>query len=230
LAALALLAGSVAALGNTLAMTARTVPVSLAAGQAPDTSTEGDWIPLHSTASADILAAARQSPLLAEGTDDAGSALDLSRLGTPVLVQGLAARSGARLPDVYVIALLDRRGRASEAAEAELNAAHTALHVTAVVTFARPRMAAISTLNAASAVSRVGRARHTTLRAGSTPELVYFPVDAQAQVVGKVRWRGGGEYPADPIWRVPGADGRDYLVGTNGAVYTLDQLPLAASL
>jgi hypothetical protein len=228
LAAMALLAVSVVALAGTLILTARTAPVSLASGQAVTISDDG-WVPLRSTAPADVLAAARQSPLLEQSTDDAGNPLDLSRLGTPVLVYGLAARSAAKLPDAFVIPMLDRASRATRAAEAELNAAHTALHVTAVVTFTRPRPAAIAASSAASAVARVTRQRHTTLRASAQPDLVYFPVDAQAQVVGAVVWRAGGEYPADPVWRVPGADGHDYFVGTNGAVYTLNQLPIAAS-
>ncbi len=229
LAVLALLAVSVVALAGTLILTARTAPVSLASGQAATPSDDG-WVPLRSTVPADVLAAARRGPLLEQSTDAAGNSLDLSRLGTPVLVYGLAARSGAKLPDAFVIPTLDRFGRATQAAEAELNAAHTALHVTAVVTFTRPRPAAIATLGAASAVAQVNRQRHTVLRSGAAPELVYFPVDAQGQVVGAVVWRAGGEYPADPIWRVPGADGRDYFVGTNGAVYSLDQLPIAAGV
>jgi len=67
------------------------------------------------------------------------------------------------------------------------------------------------------------------VRAGAQPRLVYFPMDAQAQVMGEVVWKAGGEFPGDPLWLVPAADGRDYVVGANGAVYTIGQLPIAAS-
>jgi hypothetical protein len=39
-------------------------------------------------------------------------------------------------------------------------------------------------------------------------------------------WPGGGEFPADPIWLMPGTDGRHYLVGDDGRTYAPEQLPM----
>jgi hypothetical protein len=58
------------------------------------------------------------------------------------------------------------------------------------------------------------------------PELIYFPVDAAALGAGQVMWTASGKVPADPIWLVPGADGRTYLVGNDGHTYTPDRLPM----
>lgn len=226
LAALGIFGLALVALAATIAVTAAGGDQTQAAA-APVTDDEG-WITLHSTAPNDILAAVSQSPLLAETAGD-GSSPAPAQLGMPVLVRGLPARSGQFLPDVYVVPLLDRAGRATQAAEAVLNSAHTALHVTTVVTFTRAYPSTLVALSAHAAVGRLNRARHLGLHLGAAPTLVYFPVDAQAQASGQLAWRAGGEDPADPVWLIPAADGHEYVVGTNGAVYTLAQLPFAAS-
>ena len=227
LGSIGLLAVAGIALAVSLAATLHSAPVTSAAPSSADaTVSSGDWIPLRSQAPSDVLAAMQQSPMLDPAN---GQTLDLSRLGTPLLVHGLAARDGSALPDTYVVPALDRSGHAAGAVEAELNASGTALQVDGIVTFAKAQPAAITRLSATAAAERVSQRRHVALRAGEAPQLVYFPVDSEAQTLGKLKWSAGGEYPADPIWRVPGADGQDYFVGTNGAVYTLAQLPRAAS-
>jgi hypothetical protein len=209
----------------------QSAPVSSAAGPGTEPDVAGqDWTPLRSAAPADILDAARRSPLLAQQTADGDASIDVARLGTPVLVRGLSRPGSAATPDFYVIPALDRSGRATDAVEMELNAAHTAGRVVATLTFARPRRdGGIARMSASQAVARVARARHTAPQTDAQPRLIYFPMDAQAQVMGKLTWKAGGEFPADPLWLVPAADGREYVVGTNGKVYTISQLPIAAS-
>jgi hypothetical protein len=226
LAALVICGLAVAALAVTLAVTATGGAQTEAAAAATG---EDGWIPLRSTSPSDIIAAVSQGPLLAQSADSSAGA---TRLGTPLLVHGLASRLGDALPDVYVVPLLDRSGRATEAAEAVLNPTHSALHVTTVVTFTHPRSPALVAMSATAALDRllqISRIRHLALQPSGPPRLVYFPVDAQAQAAGGVIWRAGGEDPANPIWLIPTAGGQDYVVGTNGAVYTLAQLPIAAS-
>lgn len=225
-ASLALLIVAAIALATTAAVALRSTPAT-AAAPSQATVAEDDWIPLRSTAPADILAAVRESPLLDPSN---GQTLDLSRLGAPVLVRGLAARNGSALPDAYVVPALDHFGRAQGAVEAELKGDMSALHVDGIITFTHAQPATITRMSAATAARLVSRAHHVSLRAGAAAQLIYFPVDSEAQIVGTVKWSAGGEYPADPIWRVPGADGVDYFVGTNSAVYTLKQLPIAAHL
>jgi hypothetical protein len=201
------------------------------AGQAACPGPGNVWIPLRSTSPGDILAAVRKSTLFTEPRGDTGDhAHDLSRLGTPVLVRALqptSASPAAVWPDFYVVPILDTHGTTTDAAEAQLNSGHTAIHVIAIATYTMPRPAgAIAELSASAAVTAVEAHAHTTLRGGAQPELVYFPADAQAQQTGAVVWRAGGEFPADPIWLVPGADGQDHVVGDDGAVYAIGQLPM----
>src|SRR5258708_2357797 len=208
-----------------------------APGQAACSSQPSAWIPLRSNASADILAAARQSTLFAENRSDTGDhAHDLTHLGGPVFVQAMqpggttapsGAAAGAVWPDFYVIPILDIQGNTTDAAEAQLNPAHTALHVVAIVTYTHPRPAGTVTAVAmADAVAAVAAQAHTTVRAGSQPRLVYVPIDAAAQEIGKIVWTAGGESPADPLWLIPGADGHDRVAGTDARLYTSAQLPV----
>lgn len=188
------------------------------------------WIPLRSTAPADIIAAARQSDMFRQNAADGGDHVaDLSRLGIPVYVQAIQPRGAAagQYPDFYVIPVLNSAGAATDAAELQLNRAHNAIHVIAIATYALPRpYGALTTMTSANALSALKGQRHLGVRPGSVPTLAYFPGDATAQETGQVIWTGGGEFPADPIWLIPGSNGHDYIAGTDGRVYDVDQLPM----
>ena len=248
-AAFLLLGVAVVVLGAALVVASQHLPVSTAANAAGSGATTtnragsrvqaqtsnaqvaaGDWIPLRSTAPADILAAARQSSLFQQnlaGTGDHVS--NLSRLGAPVLVRALqpAGAVAGQYPDFYVVPILDASGAATDAAELALNPAHTAIHVIAIVTYGQPHArGAIPRLTTAAAVAAVVAQQHSALRPGTIPQLVYFPTDATAQETGQITWTGGGTFPADPIWLVPGTDGRDHVVGVDGRAYYPQQLPM----
>jgi hypothetical protein len=108
----------------------------------------------------------------------------------------------------------------------QLNADHSAISVGVIVTFGNPRPAGtLARSSADHALSVVQRQHHTGLRPGAAPELVYFAGDARAQETGKVTWTAGGESALDPMWLIPGVDGRDYFVGASDAAYYLNQLP-----
>jgi hypothetical protein len=224
-----LLGLSVLALGVTIVVTSQRHPGGDNPG-GPPVAAAGDWISLRSTAPADVLAAARQSSMFQEDQSSGGDHItNLSRLGTPVLVRALqpAEAIAGQFPDFYVVPILDASGAATDAAELALNQAHTAIQVIAIVTYSQPHAdGAIARMTAATAVTAVGAQQHTALRPGTTPQLVYFPADANAQETGQVTWTGGGEFPADPMWLVPGTDGRDHLVGVDGRTYTPEQLPM----
>jgi hypothetical protein len=192
----------------------------------------GEWIPLRSTAAADILASARQSSLFQGDQSASGDHADLSRLGTPVFVRAIQPRGApANLyPDFYVIPIQDTTGAATDAAELELNPARSAIQVIAIVTYSQSHVdGAIARLTASASAAALSAQRAISPRAGASPELIYFPADTAAQATAPSAWTGGGEFPADPIWLVPGADGGAYVVGADGRVYDLDQLPLVAA-
>ncbi len=188
------------------------------------------WIPLKSESPADIIAAARKSPLFNVDRSGNGDYVkDLSHLGTPVLVHALHAPNGIALPDCFVIPVHDGSGATMAAAELELNPSRSAILVMAIVTYTHPHPHdTIPRMSEAAALSAVAAQHHTSLHSSAQPELVYFPINAYAQATGKIVWVSGGEYPADPIWLVPGADGQDHIVGGDGHVYYLKDLPIAA--
>ncbi len=69
-------------------------------------------------------------------------------------------------------------------------------------------------LSAAQATALVWQARRVSLMADRSPELVYFyGSDHLAVITGSEEaWTEGGDLTTDPMWRVPGADGRWYYV------------------
>lgn len=69
-------------------------------------------------------------------------------------------------------------------------------------------------ISVTQAASLVTQARHVSLMTGRSPELVYFyGSDHQAVITGMAdAWTKGGDSAIDPMWRVPGADGRWYYV------------------
>ncbi|HKV83109.1 MAG TPA: hypothetical protein VJN88_01040 [Ktedonobacterales bacterium] len=215
-----------AATGGGSTTSSTRTPASNAQGQS------GDWISLRSNAPADILAAARQSSLFQQNLAGSGDHVsDLSRLGSPVMVRALQPPGAAigEYPDFYVVPVLDASGAATDAAELALNPTRTAIQVIAIVTYSQPHpQGSIARLSSSSAIAAVAAQQHSALRSGVAPWLVYFPADATAQETGQVTWTGGGEYPADPMWLVPGADGRDHLVGVDGRAYSPAQLPMIA--
>ena len=200
------------------------------------------WIPLRSQAPGDVQAAARQSALFQAHQADGGDhEQDLSRLGAPVLVHAVQPPNGTSAytwPDVYVLPILDTAGNTVAAAELELNPPHTAVHVTSIVTYAQPRpQGSVARQSAAVAVSTLAARQHIALRPGTTPQLVYFPLDANfqnaqnaqnAQSAGSSQWTAGGTFPADPAWLVMGTDGLQRLVGVDGSIHLVSQLPIRA--
>ncbi len=198
--------------------------------QAPSAS--GDtWIPLHSQAPGDIIAAARQSALFHESRADDGDHIrDVSRLGRPVYVQALrpAGVTFAEAPDFYILRILNRPGAATDAAELALNPAHTAMQVIAIVTYTTPHgNGSVAVLQAEQAVHAVASQRQEAAQAIKQPYLVYFPMDPAWQISqnGQPAWTAGGPLPADPIWLTTATDGTQYLVGNDGRLYTMSQLP-----
>ncbi len=87
---------------------------------------------------------APECPLPGDEGDAGDHAHDLSRLGTPVFVRTLQLAGNGRIwPDYYVVPILDANGAATDAAELELNPAHTAIHVVAIATYAQPHAAGV---------------------------------------------------------------------------------------
>ena len=108
-----------------------------------------------------------------------------------------------------------------------LNVAHSAISVGSIGGYGPPPSWPSKLVSASQAASIVERQQHTTLRAGTQPALVYLAgYNTGGVETSQVKWNAGGGGPQNPIWLVPGANGQDYFVGTDGNAYTLAQLPL----
>jgi hypothetical protein len=188
-------------------------------------------IHLRSQSPTDIIAAARQSPLFRVDRSGKGDYLkDISQLGRPQLVQALHGVGKIVAPDFYVIPIFDGAGATVAAAELELDANHTTIDVVAIVTYKQPYAHDMLTHTSAEAAARSVQAqRRIGWRASAQPRLVYIPFDPVARQTGRIVWTAGGGSPAEPVWAVPGTDGRDYIVGIDDHVYAMSDLPLAGA-
>lgn len=185
------------------------------------------WIPLKSSSPADILAAVKQSTLFHLNCSPSSDCLqDLSHLGTPVLVTELRTQETRTSTDYYIIPVLDTAGNMDALASAELNCAHTAIHVQGI-SGSGPRWPRLVTAD--GAVAGVQAQHHTGLRSGARPTLVRLPLDQFALQTGQIVWTARGKSALDPVWLVPDTDGKDHLVGADGRAYYLSQFPLALS-
>lgn len=81
---------------------------------------------------------------------------------------------------------------------------------------------------ASTAANALQTTHSLALASGYQPQLVFFDLNSQAvNPSNPNKWFGGGESPADPIWRLKGADKHLYFVGVDGHVYLPTQLPVA---
>ena len=201
---------------------------SSAADSSNAAKSNSDWIHLSSKSPSAIIAAARKSALFRVNRSGNGDYLkDLSHLENPVFVRALRRPGSVVMPDYYVIPIDDVSGKAVAAAELELNKSHTAIQVVAIITYASPRPhGQLAHVSMATAITDVSRQQHTRIKVGASATLVYFPVDATLLETGQIVWKSGGISPSDPIWLIPGADGQDHVVGTDGRAYMENDLPI----
>ncbi len=201
-------------------------PDGNAAAEATSDAGNG-WIAITSDSSDAIIAAAHKTTLFNVNRSNGGDYLDISHLENPVLVRALHSADSASMPDYYVIPIDDATGAMVGAAELALNPDHTAIQLTSIITYSSPRPhGQLSQVEMATAETNLSNQSHIAPRSGAQPQLIYVPIDATALEVGEVTWNGGGLYPADPIWLIPGADGRDHVVGADGHVYDVSSVPL----
>ncbi len=177
-----------------------------------------EWAPLPSASPADVLAAAECTAMFQSArhsNDPIGIALGTGAIGQPVLVTPYT--SGTLMATVWVIPVVgpvgyptamlefvydrpNHRLRAGSFGAVSNNMFYTSHH--------------FPYLSATQATSLVWQTRHISLMGGRSPELVYFySSDHLATITGNAdAWTEGGDLTIDPMWRVPGADGRWPLV------------------
>ena len=183
------------------------------------------WVPLASTSPGDVLAAMKQTWIFHIDLNDGGDHIqDLSHLGTPILVRGLA-QEGMTNPDYYALPIMNARGAITDVGQFELNVNHTALRFVGISGFDGSHP--IVRQSSIGAIDAVRTQRHVALKAGAHPYLVYVSINAGDLQTGKVVWTAGGLWPGNPLWLVPGADGTNYIFGNDGKVYAQHEIPMS---
>lgn len=189
-----------------------------------------DWIPLTANTPDAVLQAARQSALFNENRSSGGDfASGVSRLETPILVR-LYKHGNSYVPaaadyDVYAIPVDDASGNIVDVMLCNINASHTAIEVTMIAGVDPRPHGQLARTPEAQAVSEAHAQHGVSVRAGFTPHLIFIVMDATLIETGKITWKGGGLSAVDPLWVIPGSDGRDHIVGNDGKVYYPGELP-----
>lgn len=201
-------------------------PESDAAAQATSDAGNG-WITITSDSPEAIIAAAHKTTLFNVNRSNGGDYLDISHLEAPVYVQALHTAGSISSPDYYIIPVDDTTGAMVGAAELALNPTHTAIQLTSIITYSSPRPhSQLSLVEQSTALANLSTQKRISLRTGAQPQLIYVPIDSTALETGEITWDGGGLFPADPIWLIPGADGKDYVVGSDGHAYDMSSIPI----
>ena len=147
--------------------------------------------------------------------DPIGMALGTGTIGQPVLVTPYA--SGALMTTAWVIPVVGSMGYPMAMLEFVYDRPNHRLRAGSFMAVGNNMFYAshrFPYIDAAQATAIVWQARHVSLMDGRSPELVYFyGSDHLAVITGKAEaWTEGGDVTIDPMWRVPGADGRWYYV------------------
>jgi hypothetical protein len=202
----------------------------------PTLSTTGNqaqsakWFSIRSGSAADILSAVKctdmfQSAL--QGNDLIAYALHTGTLANPVLVQPY--RSDAGLAQYWVVPVIGKNDyplalltffyapQSHLIQEGEFDA------VTNDMFYVNHPFPAV-TLN--RAVAAVAAEQHISAVRGLASELIYFPGDVAGLEVGRQNWHAGGTAVIDPIWRVPGVDGKWHYVDHDGHTHQSTELPV----
>lgn len=188
------------------------------------------WYSIHTGSAADILSAVKCTDMFQcsiHGTDLIASALQRGTLATPVLVKPY--RSDAGLAQFWVVPVVDQNRyplalltffyepQARLIQEGEFDAVTNDMfyvhHVFPAVTPQR-------------AIAVVQTKQHVAAVQGRMPELVYFPGNFADVKAGGHSWNAGGTTVIDPLWRVPGADGKWHYVDHNGGAHLNTELPV----
>jgi hypothetical protein len=196
-----------------------------------------DWSAAASNSPTDILAALSanpgyMSPIEADGMAPANSTYTFD---TPVLVLPATAGAGGdyyTLPHYLIRASVN--GIRGITYDVLYNPSTQQIHISSVSGMNPPndphynKPFPYDGVSSSAAVSALQAAKGLSPASGYQPQLVFFYEDPKVvSPANPSGWFGGGESPADPIWRLKGADGHLYFVGIDGHTYLPAQLPVA---
>lgn len=195
-----------------------------------DQNSSAIWVTVRTDSTSDVMAAIKCTPMFqsaSSGNDLVARGMQHGHLATPVLVK--AYRNDVGLADVWVLPVVDQNNfplvmmtfvydeSARQLRGGELAAVTgNMFYVNHTFPFISPNAAAAATFSQ----------HHVAMASAHAPELIYFPPDTDGFQAGKYHWQGGGTSYLDPIWRVPGADGRWHYVDHDGQAHLSSELPL----
>lgn len=153
-------------------------------------------------------------------------------LDLPVLVHPYAASGGSDyfLDDHWVVAVRNDSGNECGLFDFVYDAVHMRIKFASygVLQPSDPRYGhAFPRAQAGVALAQVAGERHVSALVGTTPRLVFFPIDHQQSGASRAHnWTGGGSSPMDPMWLIVGSDGVQYFVGADLHTYLDHDLPM----
>lgn len=189
-----------------------------------------NWYSINSGSAADILSAVKCTDMFqsaSQGNDLIAQALQTGTLATPVLVKPY--RGDVGLSQFWVVPVVDANNHPLALLTFFYNPQSHLIHesefdaVTGDMFYVNHSFPAVT---APMSETDVSKQEHTAAAQGQTPELIYFPADAVGLKTGKVQWQAGGTSVIDPIWRVPGTDGKWHYVDHNGQTHKSTDLPV----
>jgi hypothetical protein len=190
------------------------------------------WFPITDASPSGAATAIRTSSAFAMMTQQYGGTV----LDAPVLVQAYQAHTGVEYydDDHWVVSVrCTSAGRECGIFDFVYDRAHQRIRFSSfgVVTPTDPHASqAFPYISYSAAISQLQSDRSMGMQVGSQPTLIFFPIDPRWRIPNSPvsKWRGGGDSPMDPMWRLRGADGHDYFVGVDSHVYGGGELPIAS--
>lgn len=188
------------------------------------------WYPINSGSAADITSAAKCTDLYQsalQGNDLIASALQTGTLADPVLVKPY--RSDVGLSQYWVVPVVNTNNRPLAFLTLLYNPQSRLIQegefdaVTGDMFYVNHSFPAVT---ANAAMASVSTEQHVAMVQGRAAELIYFPADGAAIRAGTDHWTAGGTSVIDPIWRVPGVDGKWHYVDHNGQAHLNTDLPV----
>ena len=200
------------------------------AGQAPCPSAQPNWVSITSESPAIIARAIAQSADFVSMQSRFG----YTSLDTPMLVHAFDAHTGISYydDDHWVVTVRNASGMRCGIFDYVYDRANHRLRFSSygVITSGDPHnKQAFPYISAITAMQLLRSQRGIQIKAGTQPELIFFPINPDFSVPTSPvsKWAGGGNSPMQPMWLVVGSDGRNYFVGIDQNVYTQQVLPVA---
>lgn len=200
------------------------------AGQAACPAPQPNWFSITSTSPTSIAAAIAGSIDYRSMQGQYGYVA----LDTPALVHAYDAHTGIAYydSDHWVVSVRNAAGLRCGLFDFVYDRANQRLRFSSfgVITPVDPHSKqSFPYISESTALTVLNGERKMGVKAGTQPELIFFPIDPSYPNLSSPvhKWAGGGNSPMLPMWYVVGADGNSYFIGTDMHTHTFSQLPIA---